>query len=486
MIAVPGDYDDVALVCTQWVANNITYTTDTGLDDWNDARHTAILGTGDCEDGAILLYSLIRNSGIPAHRLRVYVGETNGNGHAWVMYQRDHDNQWVVLDWTDGSTYWNAISSVQDLDPLYDSIRTIVDSIESQSLGVGEAGFYSDDYPYGEAWEYFNCEDLVTMGTPGKGASELYVDSLYADTNLATMTSAIPAIRGGLTRINDFGWIDRVAGFGGGVAALTIPAVKLTSAGKANVIGNLAEAIPRIRLSATGYENPYGNLSVAIPAIRLSATGIDSPVGSLSRSIPAVILTASGIAGIIGNLSQAIPMVTLSASAWWTGGANLSMAIPSVRLTARARAADIVALSLNTKNFGLTKYTNYDYNSLCMFGGKLIGAKRTGIYELEGVDDDGTAIPWKLRTGKIDLKTAKLRHIWLSGIVSGDIKLIVETADGERYEYDAEPVSETEDEIRVKIGKGLSSRYVIIELQNESDQTITLDKMQIYGMRGER
>jgi hypothetical protein len=162
------------------------------------------------------------------------------------------------------------------------------------------------------------------------------------------------------------------------------------------------------------------------------------------------------------------------------------MAIPSVRLTARARAADIVALSLNTKNFGLTKYTNYDYNSLCMFGGKLIGAKRTGIYELEGVDDDGTAIPWKLRTGKIDLKTAKLRHIWLSGIVSGDIKLIVETADGERYEYDAEPVSETEDEIRVKIGKGLSSRYVIIELQNESDQTITLDKMQIYGMRGER
>jgi predicted transglutaminase-like cysteine proteinase len=531
MIAVPGDYDDVALVCTQWVANNITYTPDTTLDDWNDARHTAILGTGDCEDGAILLYSLIRNSGIPHTRVRVYIGETNGNGHAWVMYQRDHDNQWIVLDWTDGSTYWNAVSSVQDLTELYDSIRTIVDSILSEEMGVEEAGFYSDNYPYGEAWEYFNCADLVTMGTPGEGASEIYAKSLYSDTGIGVMVAAIPAIRGGLTHIDAFGWIDQVVGFGGGSAALTIPTVKLVSTGKADVIGTFARSIPNIHLSATGHVNPFGNLAKAIPsvelsahawistregnlqepipairltasasyrtdktgtfdnaipAIRISSTGFISPTAALNQSIPMVRLTASGIAGIIGNLSQPIPSATLSASAWWLGGANLSMAIPSVRLTSHARAAEIVALALNTKNFGLTKYTNYDYNSLCMFNGKLIGTKRTGIYELEGADDDGTAIPWKLRTGKVDLKTSKLRHVWLSGTVSGDIKLIVETADGDRYEYDAEPVSESEDEIRVKVGKGLSSKYVIIELQNESDQTITLDKMQIYGMRGER
>ncbi len=330
---------------------------------------------------------------------------------------------------------------------------------------------------------------LIHPGIRGSVLIEIFVSGTINSGQDVTgeTVSAIPAIRGGLTRINDdFGWIDQVVGFGGGSASITLPAVKITSAGKANVIGDLSEAIPRINLSATGFVSILGDLAIAIPAIRLSASGLDSPTGSLSKSIPLITLTASGIAGIIGSLSQAIPSATLTASAWWLGGGSTSMALPAVRLTASARAAEIVTLSLNTKNFGLTKYTNYDYNSLCMFNGKLIGSKRTGIYELEGSDDDGTAIPWKIRTGKVDLKTSKLRYVWLSGTVSGDIKLIVETAEGERYEYDAEPVSESEDEIRVKVGKGLNSRYVIIELQNESDETITLDKMQIYGMRGER
>ena len=141
---------------------------------------------------------------------------------------------------------------------------------------------------------------------------------------------------------------------------------------------------------------------------------------------------------------------------------------------------------MNTKNMGLTKYTNFDYNSLCMFNGVVIGATRTGIYELTGTEDNEDMIPWKIRTGKLDLVTHKLRHVWLSGTITGDIKMIIETPDGERYEYDIEPVSETEDEIRVKIGKGLGSRYVNIEFQNESVETITLDKIQVYGMPGAR
>lgn len=294
--------------------------------------------------------------------------------------------------------------------------------------------------------------------------------------------SALPAVRGGI--LTESGLY--VAGFGGGEAVLRLPVITLSASGLVSITGSLSERIPAIRLAATAIQSIIGDLSAQIPAIRLVASGYDNPLGTFAVAIPAIKLSATASADILGVLEKAIGAVKLSASAYWQGTNSATLTIPAVRLTGQARAATIVALCLNTKNFGLTKYTNYAYNSLCVFNGNLVGAKRTGIYELTGTNDDGTDIPWKIRTGKLDMGTSAMRFIWLSGTVSGDIKLIVETSDGTQYEYDAEPVSENEDEIRVKVGKGLRPKYATIELQNEADQTITLDKMQVYGMRGGR
>ena len=57
---------------------------------------------GDCEDGAILLSNVLVKSGIPYYRVRVCAGSVNGGGHAYCVYCRETDNEWVVLDWC----YW--------------------------------------------------------------------------------------------------------------------------------------------------------------------------------------------------------------------------------------------------------------------------------------------------------------------------------------------------------------------------------------------
>jgi hypothetical protein len=206
---------------------------------------------------------------------------------------------------------------------------------------------------------------------------------------------------------------------------------------------------------------------------------------SLSRHISAITLSAKCFGEIYSSLNKSIGAINLTATSYETALTSVLVSLPAITLDARMQgiAADIIALALNAKNFGLTKYTNYDYNSMCMFNGKPIGLKRTGIYELAGLDDDGTAIPWKIRTGKINLSRSGLRYVWVTGKISGDLKMIVETADGERYEYDVEPVSETEDSVRVKVGKGLRSEYVTIEFQNESNETVIIDKIQGYGLR---
>lgn len=60
-----------------WVYQNIVYTPDSisGFDDlWQPAFYTIVRRTGDCEDIATLICSLLRAKGVPAENVRVVVG----------------------------------------------------------------------------------------------------------------------------------------------------------------------------------------------------------------------------------------------------------------------------------------------------------------------------------------------------------------------------------------------------------------------------
>ena len=84
-------------------------------DDWSFSYQTLGRKNGDCEDGAILLYDILRNAGIPAWKLRINVGFYKSNplgptdGHAWLSYyvesqfwKSKRDDKWVILDWCNG------------------------------------------------------------------------------------------------------------------------------------------------------------------------------------------------------------------------------------------------------------------------------------------------------------------------------------------------------------------------------------------------
>jgi len=75
---------------------------------WQFPFETLQSGIGDCEDGAILIASLMIQAGIPAYRVKVCAGYVQESptapqgGHAYCIYlaDRERDRQdWVVLDW---------------------------------------------------------------------------------------------------------------------------------------------------------------------------------------------------------------------------------------------------------------------------------------------------------------------------------------------------------------------------------------------------
>lgn len=115
--------NETALACQQFVCTGLKYAYDEKInkcpDFWQFPFESVQSGEGDCEDGAILLVSLMINAGIPSWRCKVVAGtalvdpnssavtgsnQSKVGGHGWAIYLADRPDserklEWVILDW---------------------------------------------------------------------------------------------------------------------------------------------------------------------------------------------------------------------------------------------------------------------------------------------------------------------------------------------------------------------------------------------------
>ncbi|MDE2366986.1 MAG: transglutaminase domain-containing protein [Betaproteobacteria bacterium] len=100
-----GSFDLRAYVITEFVARKIEYRLTEGLDPWQFPDETLNLRSGDCEDRALLIASMLLASGISSFNVRVALGKFRawfGNkhedtDHVWVMY-KDESGKWQVIE----------------------------------------------------------------------------------------------------------------------------------------------------------------------------------------------------------------------------------------------------------------------------------------------------------------------------------------------------------------------------------------------------
>jgi predicted transglutaminase-like cysteine proteinase len=112
--------DDKATAVIRWVLQNLPYKEDKvnyGYEElWVPPTFTLAKKSGDCEDGAFLVHSMLLHAGIPYERVRTYGGFVDAGegaasgGHAWTAYRRASDDEWVVLD----SSYYPTMDHVRD------------------------------------------------------------------------------------------------------------------------------------------------------------------------------------------------------------------------------------------------------------------------------------------------------------------------------------------------------------------------------------
>ncbi len=161
-----------------------------------------------------------------------------------------------------------------------------------------------------------------------------------------------------------------------------------------------------------------------------------------------------------------------------SSGMSLSLHAPSISVT-----DDIKSLVTNTRNFAISEYTNFAFNSMCQFNGKYLYARANGIYEGGGNDDNGTQIEASYKTGVIDTYTTeiqRLRDAYLSFRSNGSIQLfsVGEEINARAY-FITTSVGSTIHERRVKFERGIKDRHFNFGISNVNGSTLEVDSVKI-------
>ena len=270
-----------------------------------------------------------------------------------------------------------------------------------------------------------------------------------------------------------------------GTIDVSIPMMQFEAEGIINEIGEINVTFPRLKVSMTGDTSVVGTIGVTLPALKAILSGVDETFGILSVTLPALRVSLSGLLGASGTINVSFPMMIMNFAAIDSIDGQLVVSFPMMRAQFNTLTAedDFINMVMNAKNKALTEYSNYNFNSFGNFNGKNIGAMSDGLYDLSGDRDDGDFIEWNFRSGYLDLEMKnknKLRQAWFSYKSNGDLMITVILPSGEKYEYDIIGYSEEADSSRVKFGKGIRSKYVMLDVKNVNGSTISLDHIKLH------
>ena len=137
---------------------------------------------------------------------------------------------------------------------------------------------------------------------------------------------------------------------------------------------------------------------------------------------------------------------------------------------------------MNTETLETTNYLNFDFENLVSFNEQPYGVTSSGIFLLEGDDDDGTDINARILTGISDRGDENLKevaHLYLQ--YEGQTVFLQLFPDGQQrireYEITRRSNSSGLIHARAKGARGLRSRSWQMGFRNTSGGDFTFDKM---------
>lgn len=146
----------------------------------------------------------------------------------------------------------------------------------------------------------------------------------------------------------------------------------------------------------------------------------------------------------------------------------------------------VTTWAINVVNGAVTEYGNYAFNSFAQLGDTYLGATSSGLYELQGDTDDGTAVLARIKSGLMQMAGSnftQFKGAYLGIRGEGEFVLRLITGDDEVYDYGFE--ADSMRTTRVVLGKGLRARYFAFELLTEG-QDFDVDTVEFIPLMNSR
>ncbi len=299
--------DDRAMSVTYFVSNLMAYVQDSasGIGDrWTCALATWLRKYGDCEDGAILIHALLLAAGVNPGRLRTAFGlamttDLVASGHAWVMYRRLTDEEWIPLEWTFQPSPYDVeawqINRQVDMTSSYTKISYILTN--EAFYAVNDANYI----PKLAAIRSMATASLpfptasATAGLSATAALKFFQGTLATTLFVAGQAGARASLVVGAPTVD--GEASQVATSRGACVA---PAMAATGAAGAQGVAKLP------RLVASGRCGLSGRADVALPILALAATGTAAALVAAELLLPRP--TVAGMADVGAVSSGEAPM----------------------------------------------------------------------------------------------------------------------------------------------------------------------------------
>lgn len=150
-------------------------------------------------------------------------------------------------------------------------------------------------------------------------------------------------------------------------------------------------------------------------------------------------------------------------------------------------SGDYIAWVLNTESTGLTRYTNYPFNSFAKVGDRYYGLTSGGLYRLDGDSDEGEPIQARIRTGMFDFGDRVIKgipEVYVGYSSDGTMRLrtiFVHPKSGEKTAADYRLMprgAATTRENRFQGGRGVFSVDWDFELENVDGSGFELESIE--------
>lgn len=146
-----------------------------------------------------------------------------------------------------------------------------------------------------------------------------------------------------------------------------------------------------------------------------------------------------------------------------------------------------LAIALNPKIVAASQYDNYDFNSLCVFNGRLLGSNEAGIFELEtGKTDAGediNALVGFPRTNFGILRDKRIRYLLFGYRATGQLKVKITPNENVNSAEinDLEPTElGRQSAQKVYFSRDLRGAYFEIEISNADGAVFSVDAIDMF------